>query len=137
MRTSIPALVLLTALAAGCGDDVETTPITPTPVSPTTSTFSSRLTPSGAVARLFTATKAGSISATVTAAGPPGTRVGLGIGVPATGVARCSLSTSLTVVAGPSPQLVANVDGGSYCVVIFDVGTLTDEIAFDLTLVYP
>ncbi len=135
----LPVVLLVASLAAGCSNDdtTQATPTTPTPASPTTSTLTSKLTPSGAVSRLFTATKAGSVSVTLASTGPADTRLGLGIGVPSTGIARCSLSTTITTVAGPSPQIIATVDAGNYCVVLYDVGTLTDEITFDLTLVYP
>lgn len=140
MRAIPLALVLLVGtLAAGCSNDANTqsTPTAPTPTSPTTSTFTSTLTPSGAVSRLFTATKTGPVSITLSSAGPANPRLGLGIGVPSTGIARCSLSTTITTMAGPSPQLVATVDPGNYCVVLYDVGALTDEITFDLTIVFP
>lgn len=138
MRTLLFATALAALLATGCSnDDNTTTPTTPTPTSPTTSTFTTTLTPSGAVSRLFTATTAGAVSVTLTSAGPANPRLGLGIGVPAPGVARCSLSTAITTVPGGAPQIQASVDPGNYCVVVYDIGALTDEITFDLTLVYP
>ena len=131
------ALLLVTVLAAACSKDEATTTTASTTTSPTTSTFASRLTPTGAVSRSFTATKSGTVTVTLTAAGAPSTRVGLGIGVPTSGIARCSLSSAITTVAGPAPQIVASVDAGDYCVAVYDVGSLAGEITFDLTIVYP
>ena len=139
MRPFVSAIVLLVcALAAGCGKDASTTtPTTTTPASPTTTTISSRLTVNGAFSRTFIATTAGTVTATLTRAGGSGTRVGLGIGVPFGGVARCTLNQSITTTASASPQLSAKVDAGQYCVVVFDIGSLTDAIDFDLTVVFP
>jgi hypothetical protein len=122
---------------SSCGDETPTTPSPTTPTSPTTSTLSTTLTTSGAVSRLFSATQAGTVSVTLSSAGAPGTSVGLGLGVPSAGVARCTLSTSIVTAAGPGPQLAAPVDAGTYCAAVYDVGTLTEAIAVDLTIVFP
>ena len=69
--------------------------------------------------------------------GGPFTLVGLGIGVPTTGIAGCALSTAINTTPGSSPQLTATVDAGSYCVTIYDIGTLTGPIDFSFTVVFP
>ena len=129
-------------LTAACGNDTATpTTPTPTPTGPTTSIFSSRLTPGGAVSRLFDASAAGTVTVMLTNAAGPFTRVGIGIGVPTnttvTGIARCSLSTAIATASGSTPQITTTVDAGPYCVAIYDLGTLTDTIDFSITLVYP
>jgi hypothetical protein len=138
MRIAVFAFALaVAAVTAACGDDTPppTTPTTPT--GPTTAVFGSRLTPGGAVSRSFSATAAGTVTAMLTNAGGPFTRVGLGIGVPSAGLAKCVLSTSITTTPGSTPQIAAAVDAGQYCVTIYDVGTLTSAIDFSITLVYP
>lgn len=138
MKLSSLAIVLLAAiLAAACGDDTPTTPSPTTPASPVTWTLSSRLTPQGSVSRTFAASTAGTISVTLASAGPAGTRVGLGIGVPLGGVSNCRLGQSITTTAGASPQISVSADAGTYCIAVFDIGTLTDTISFDLTIVTP
>ena len=135
---AVLALVLAMAVGSfGCGDDNQTTTTPTTPTSPTTSTLSTKLTVNGSVSRSFTASKAGSVTVTLTSAGAAGTVVGLGIGVPSTGIARCTLSSATTTAAGSQPQIVANVDAGAYCVAVYDVGNLRDEITFELTVVFP
>jgi hypothetical protein len=138
---AVAALVVAFAAASitvGCGNDSQTTtsPSTTT-TSPTTSTFASRLTVGGAVSRSFAATQAGNVTVTLTNAGGPVTRVGLGLGVPTTGVARCALTTAIRTTPGATPQIAAAVDAGQYCVTIFDLGNLTETIDFSLTLVFP
>jgi hypothetical protein len=143
MRASALVIAVVAALGAAsltvaCGKDAaSTTTPTPAPTSPTTSTFASRLTVNGAVSRSFTATQAGTVTVLLTNAGGPVTRIGLGLGVPTTGLARCALSTAMVTTPGSTPQISAPVDAGAYCVTIYDIGTLTDTIDFSITLVYP
>jgi len=73
----------------------------------------------------------------LTNAGGPFTRVGLGIGVPNAGLARCALSSGIATTPGSTPQISAPVDAGQYCVTVYDLGTLTSPIDFSVTLVYP
>ena len=125
-------------MTAACGNDGDTpTTPSPAPASPQTSTFASRLTVNGAVSRSFTATQAGTVTVLLTNAGGPSTRIGLGLGVPTTGLARCALSTAMVTTPGATPQITAAVDAGVYCVTLYDIGTLTDTIDFSITLVYP
>jgi hypothetical protein len=142
-RFGIHSLVRISALGAAlamvtaCGNST-TTPTTPTtPTGPTTSIFASRLTPGGAVSRQFGASTNGTVTAMLTNAAGPNTVVGLGIGVPTTGLAKCALSTAIQTNAGSTPQLSATVDAGNYCVVVYDIGTLTSPIDFSVTLVFP
>src|SRR5262245_10847386 len=132
-------VVVLTcaSLMSGCGKDSTTTPTPTTPTGPTTSIFASRLTPNGAISRSFGATTAGTVTVMLTNAAGPTTVVGLGIGVPTTGFARCALSTSIQTPSGTTPQISAPVDAGQYCVTVYDLGTLTSPIDFSVTLVYP
>jgi hypothetical protein len=135
---TVVATLILGALTSGCGNDDTTTTTTPTtPTSPTTSVFASRLTPNGAISRSFGATTTGTVTVMLTNAGGPFTQVGLGIGVPTTGIAGCALSTSISTAPGSTPQISAAVDAGQYCVTVYDLGTLTSAIDFSVTLVYP
>lgn len=127
----------LGAVTVGCGKDTPTTPTPTTPTGPTTAIFASRLTPNGAVSRSFGATTAGTVTVMLTNAAGPSTVVGLGIGVPTTGVARCALSTAISTASSSTPQIAAAVDAGQYCVTVYDLGTLTSPIDFSVTLVYP
>ena len=131
------ALGAALAAAAACGNSTTTTTTPTTPTGPTTSIFASRLTPGGAVSRQFGASTNGTVTAMLTNAAGPNTVVGLGIGVPTTGLAKCALTTGIQTNAGATPQISASVDAGNYCVVVYDLGTLTSPIDFSVTLVYP
>ncbi len=135
---SLP-VALLAAVLSGCGSDAtSTTTTTPTsPTSPTTSSFISRLAVNGSASRTFTVSSAGTVTAMLVNAGGPFTVMGLGLGVPLGGVSNCTLSTSLRTASGTTPQIATAVDPGTYCVVIYDVGNLTDAIDFEVTITYP
>jgi hypothetical protein len=64
-------------------------------------------------------------------------RVGLGVGIPLGDGSGCVLSRSVETVAGNAAQLELSVDAGSYCVQIYDPGTLTTVVPFSINLVYP
>ena len=126
-------------LSAGCGNDT-TTPATTTPTktSPVTETFTSIVSPLGAVSRSFTMTDAGTISVTLATAGPPPTVVmGLGLGY-AVSPGGCSLTTVVNTAAGPSPQITTTADAGDYCVAILDVGNAPKTgISFSISILHP
>ena len=135
--TNLIAFGALSLFAAGCGDDLNPSAPTLPVASPTTSTFASTLPLQGSVSRVFATTQAGTVTVTLKSAGAPSTVVGLGIGIPYTGVANCALFSSSRTTAGTTPQITAPVDSGQYCVALYDVGALTSAVSFEITIVYP
>jgi hypothetical protein len=138
MRRVLRAIGLVSMiLVAGCSDSGTTT-TTPAPITgPFSDIFTSIIYPGGFSAHSFS-TAAGTITVTLTNAGPPANVVmGLGIGVPNFGPG-CSLTTAVNVSAGSTPQITIPADAGSYCIAIFDVGNAipTGE-AFSITTVHP
>ena len=81
-------------------------------------------------------TDAGTITATLTSVGPPALTVGLGLGITGAGP-PCSLATTINASLGSSTQVVGSVDPGRYCVQVFDLGTVTDPLAFVVTIQHP
>ena len=137
LKTALAAVALASSLAlAGCDDKTPTTP-TETPTT-TTITFASNLAVGGASTRSFVVTRAGVVSVTLTNADNSTTlRVGLGVGIPLGDGSGCVLSRSVETVAGATAQLELTVDTGTYCVQIYDPGTLTAVVPFSISLVYP
>jgi len=136
----IAALALTMLPLAGCDNGPSTVDDTTTPTSPTTSpvteTFSSQLFVGGSASRSFTAAKAGNATVTLTSAGTSTTKVGFGIGVPdVTGSGCVFTRSSETAAAGTSFSLP--VDAGTYCVRVYDIGTLTTNITFSVTIIRP
>ena len=137
MRKALRAIGLaLIVLTAGCGDSGTTT-TTPAPITgPFTDIFTSIIYPGGFSAHSFSS-RAGTITVTLTSAGPPAVVMGLGIGVPNFGPG-CSLTTAVNVSAGSTPQITIPADAGAYCIAIFDVGnTIPTGEGFSITTVHP
>lgn len=86
----------------------------------------------GATTRSFTMASAEVVKITLTAFGA-GVPVGVGVGIPATS-APCSLAQSVVTTPASPPQIVINADAGAYCAEVFDVGGLTGDAAFTLTV---
>ena len=103
-------------------------------IGPTTETFSSVLGIHGASSHAFTVTGPGPITAALTSVGPPALTVGLALGVPGAGP-PCSLSTSTNGSVGA--QIGGTADVGRYCVQVYDLGTVTNPLAFVVTITHP
>jgi hypothetical protein len=138
LKTVLAGVVLASSLVlAGCGDDDPPTTPTDEPTV-TTVTFASNLALKGSSTRSFVTTRTGVVSVTLTHVNNGTTlRVGLGVGIPLGDGSGCVLSRSVETVAGNAAQLELSVDAGSYCVQIYDPGTLTTVVPFSINLVYP
>lgn len=132
--------VLAFAAALGAACDQSQTAVSPTPStpSPVSVTYSTSFGPQGSASRSFSVPQAGTVSATLLEAGPPSTvTLGLGLGIPRSDGAGCTLAISVITAAGPDAQVSSAVDAGSYCVKVFAAGGLTGEVAVTVTLVHP
>lgn len=142
-RARVLLIALLTApLMAACDNGPElptsaTSTATTTPAaSPVTETFSSVLAVGGYASRSFNAAKAGTATVTLTSASASSTlKLGMGLGIPDGVGSGCLFTRSTETAAGG--QLSATVDAGSYCVRVWDLGTLTATTSFTVTIVRP
>ena len=139
-RARVLLIALLAApLMAACDNGplpttADTT--TTTTTSPVTETFSSQLAVGGYAFRSITAVKAGTVTVTLNSAGSSSTlKVGLGLGIPDSTGTGCLFTRSTETAAGG--VLTAAVDAGSYCMRVWDLGTLTTTIPFTVTIVRP
>jgi hypothetical protein len=137
---SIAVVVAICVLAAAC-DEGDPGIVQPT-VHPATvtDTFTGNVALQAADSHAFVITLSGKIAITLTAVGPPSTaEVGVGIGIP-TGLA-CSLvlgdGTRVTTTAGSTPQISGTVLPGTFCVVVYDAGTLTEPVDYTVTVAHP
>ena len=128
------ALACLIGLAAGCGSNTSTATSPSTSAFPTSEAWSAVLAPGGASSRSFSTNAAGTITVTLTSAGDT---VGLGVGLPRTTGGGCRLGVTVTAAPGSTAQLTTQADVGSYCVQVFDLGTLSNPIPFALTIKHP
>jgi hypothetical protein len=123
-------------LAAACGDDSPTAPSQPN--TPTvTDTFTGTLNPNGARTHSFVAVASGSITSTLTSLVPDSTlRIGMALGT-------WNGSTCQLVVtndnATQSSQVVGSITtvGGNFCVRVYDVGNLSGNVSYEVTVVHP
>ena len=129
-------LPLLTAIA-GCSGTINDIPTTPTPV-PVTETFSGNLNINGGVTHNVFLGATGTVVATLTSLGDnPPAKVGFSVGtLGASG--NCSAvivndnAVTTSVITGTVTTL-----SGSLCVRVYDVGALTETIAYTFTVTHP
>lgn len=133
---------LATPFAAACDngpttpDSTTTTTTTTTTTSPVTETFSSQLAVGGASTRSFNAAKSGTATVTLTSiGGSTSLKVGFALGILDQAGTGCLFSKSSETAAGG--QLSAAVDAGTYCVRVYDLGTLAATTNFTVTIVRP
>jgi len=129
-RRILSCLLMFAAMSlAGCGNDA-TSPTTT--VSPVTETWASSLAVGGATSRSFTASQAGTASATLSA---PDFPLAIGIGVPQPAGGGCRLTVSRSGGAGTAVEIP--VVAGSYCVQVYDETGLPDWQAITIQITYP
>ncbi len=112
-----------------------TSPSSPTTPTASTETFSGTVAVQGTSRSTFTTTQAGTVNVTL-ATMSPGVAMGLGIGTP-NGTTACTLTSSTSALAGSTPQLTVTEQPGSYCVSVYDVGNLTGNATFTVTVAHP
>ena len=142
-RPCVAAVVAAAALTATACNNNPPSTFTPTIVAPPakTETFTGTVAVGSSSSHAFTSSNYGQLDVTLTSAGPPATIVmGLGVGIPVSATdPTCQLSSTnaVSTAAGPTPQLSGNLQAGSYCVEIFDVGQQTDVVTYSVTVVHP
>jgi hypothetical protein len=137
-RTVLALLTAVVVASSGCstisnlfgGSDTSPSP------SATTDAFGGTLVVGGSSFFTFTVSQAGSVSVTLTSLAGT-TPVGVGIGTP-NGTTSCTVTTSSqSTTAGASAQVTANENPGTYCVSVFDPGTLQVSTTFAVSVVHP
>ena len=138
MTMRITFALLVCGMAAGLSSCSKTpTAPTTTIATPATETFSSVLAAKGTASRGFSTHNRGAVSVTVTSLTPAGTVVGIGVGIPRSSGIGCNLTAAANTTAGATAQLSLTAEVGDYCAEIFDPGTLTDTVAFTVTVTHP
>ena len=129
--------VAAAVVSSACNDAASpTAPSSAT--SPVTVVYDTQLYPRGAASRTLSVAQAGNVVLTLTSVRPDSSvSLGVGLGIPRADGGGCHLSQSVSTASGAAPQLSATVDAGTYCVKVFDLGTLTDAVSFAITIVHP
>ena len=137
MSRSIARVLALASLLAGtaaCGDDTPVVPDTPARQT-VTETFEGSVTVNGARTHAFNVGGSGEVRATVTALGPDSAaRIGLSLGT--WNATQCQITiandnaTQASVVVGNAGA------AGALCVRVYDIGQLTGQADYTLTVVH-
>jgi hypothetical protein len=137
MKRSRWVVVVLALVAAGCHHSSTA----PTVVAPPTITDSFRgtLPVGGSSFYSFVIGANGTLNVTLNSLlvdGAPFTStIGLSVGNP--GGTTCVALTSGDETPGPTPQATGTYGPGTFCVRIYDDGTLTAPVAFDISIAHP
>jgi hypothetical protein len=142
MRLSTLFAVFLTVFAAACTSSTPTNNslgLNPTTPTQSTETFTGTVQVQQSDTHPFTVAAQGTVSVTLTAAGPPATIfMGLGVGSWDATSSACTLFPTGTVQtqAGATPQLSGTVAAGAYCVQVFDIGNQASPITYAVTVTH-
>ncbi len=126
------ALVALILWTAACGSSSPAAPSSP----PVTDTLTGTLSPTNANAHALNAAAAGAVTITLTTLTPAVPAVGLGVGVIAND-GTCSVQLTNSPAAQGTVWNTTVTGSGGFCVVIYDIGLLTQAETYSITVVHP
>lgn len=126
------AFVLPLAMSAvACEGDIANFPTTPDPVT-VTETFTGSVNINGGATHPFFSSATGTVSATLTSLGEnPPSAVGLSLGTMSGSTCSLLLTNDRAVVTSIVSGTVTTL-GGSLCVRIYDVGSLTATVPYEI-----
>jgi hypothetical protein len=132
------SLAVIVSAVAACGGSNSTSNIATPSGTLTNDTFNGTVQPGATNVHNFTVTTPGSVTVTMTAAGPPATiTMGLGIGNP-DGSGNCIFlqgGTTQAIASTTTPQLSGNLTAsGQYCVAIGDIGNAAGPITYTVVV---
>ena len=139
MRPIVRGMLLCAFIALGAACDNNTTPTTPTPPVLTTDTFTGTLVANGGITHQFSASRTGTVTATLTAVGPDSSKtVGFSMGTVIGTVCQAVLAND-AAVQNAALSATASTQG-TYCVRIYDVGSITaatGPFTYTITVQHP
>jgi hypothetical protein len=103
-----------------------------------TESFTSTITPRGRATRTFDANATGTATVTLSSLTPSSNAVmGLAVGLHDINGSGCNIAYTTTATAGPAAQLSVPVSPGLYCFAVYDIGNLTTNQTFTLSVSHP
>jgi hypothetical protein len=140
MKTLVGICVVAGLLTTACdnsGSTNSTTSPTVAPASIVEPPFTGTLQVGGTNTHTFTVSQLGSLTATLTAVGPPATVfVGFAVGTSSGGV--CSPAATINTQASATPQLSGTASiTGTWCVQVYDIGNLSAPVTYSITVAHP
>jgi hypothetical protein len=136
-RRFAAALALALSVAACDTADPTTSGAAPTtPVQPTVETFTGTVAQGSKDVKPFNILlTGGTVTLTLTAAGPPST-IAMALGVGNFADSTCTLIQSVPAQASTTPQLSGTANAGAYCVVVADSGAQTGPVTYAVTVTH-
>jgi hypothetical protein len=133
MKRMLSTVLGLTFLTAACADPVA--PPAPTPVAPTiTEAFTDTLLQFGTNTHQFGIQQVGGLKVSVTGVSPPAA-VSFGVGVHS--LTGCALISSQKYEPGSNVQLSGTATTpGQFCVMVYDLGTLTEPVTYTVSVLH-
>jgi len=139
VKQILTVLIVVALAAAGCSSNDTSSSLPATPSSPlVTENFSGTVQVGGSDWHPFTVTSSGfQITLDLTSVGPPST-ISMGFGVGAWDGTTCTpLSGGVaTVQASATPQVGGNINAGTYCAIVFDVGNQSAPVTYTAVVVH-
>ena len=121
----------LAMFAVACEGDIASIPTTPDPVT-VTETFTGSVNINGAATHAFVTFATGAVTATLTSLGEnPPAAIGLSLGTMSGSTCSLVLTNDKAVVTSIVTGTVTTL-GGSLCVRIYDVGSLTAPVPYEI-----
>jgi hypothetical protein len=137
MKHSLWIVTALALIVAACSGSNSTPTLTAPAPATTTETFTGTVPVGGVDFKPFTVAQAGTLSVTLTAAGPPSTIfMGVGIGTPSSSTCAVISGDSTITPAGVTAQLTGTVAAGTYCVQVSDVGNEASPVTYSVTVAH-
>ena len=135
LRHFAAGITAIALAASACGSETPTTP-SESAATPTTQTFSSSVQRNGATSRSFTTDEQGAITVTLTSLGVDGLSMGLGLGLSDSATGQCLLTYSVVTSTYAGRAISVKADAGQYCVVVYDVGEVSNVTSFEVTVTH-
>ena len=136
-RVTLACTLILSLVAAGCGDD-PITPTAPTPPVSVTDTFTGTLTINGATSHFFpvASQSGGTVTVTLKVLTPDAEAVvGMSLGTWNGTACQANISNDRAMVS--SAILGLATSAGSLCARIYDVGRLAEPQDYEIEVVHP
>lgn len=133
-RVRLSLVIALVALTlSACSDDAST--VTSPSIPPTSFTFATSFTARGSATRTFDQVVTGTVAVTLTSV-TPDVPLGIGIGIPGTAGSACNLTRAEIVRAGTAPHITLRAEPGTWCVRVWDPGTVAELVSFSMAVTY-
>jgi hypothetical protein len=126
----------LALVAAACSDPVAPAAPTPAPAA-ITETFTQSLAIQGLNTLFFNVQQLGGLTVTLTSVDPAAPTGGIGLGLGTANAGACSVLTRVSAAQpAAAPQLsgTATLPNSTYCVTVYDTGTLTEPVTFTVVV---